>query len=355
MKVAIIGAGAVGLSSAYHISKHKHQVTLYDQFEVGHDKGSSHGSSRIIRKTYADPYYTNIMEEVFPYWLQLQEDSQQTIYDETGLLLFGQTKSQFFLDSVRALRQCRIRYESLGPVEIAKRFGGFHLQPDEVAIFQPQAGYLKADLILNILKQKCQYQGVELAENTKVQHIENGRVDGLKYDAIVICAGAWITKFVDIPIEIYMQTFAYFEAPISKNIPVWIDSSDHHFYGFPDYGKGFKIGRHLYGKPLRPDDQRNQNDEDTLEAISACARDRIGAIENPKKVSTCLYSVAPNEDFIIGELQSESPTYFVSACSGHGFKFSIWFGDLMRKFIEAENRPSDFQRWYWTPTHQKTK
>jgi sarcosine oxidase len=350
MKIAIVGAGAVGLSSAYHISKRNHQVTLYEQFEIGHDKGSSHGSSRIIRKTYADPYYANLMEEVFPYWLQLQDDSRQIIYHETGLLLFGRPESQFFLDSTRALRQCRIKYEFLGPVEVAKRFGGFHLQPDEVAVFQPQAGYLKADLILNILKQECHNQGVDILENTKVKQIDNGRVDGIKYDAIVICTGAWMTAFVEIPVEVYMQTFAYFEAPVSKDIPVWIDSSNDHFYGFPDYGMGFKVGRHLYGQPLHPESEYNQSDEEAFNAIAKSAQERLGATGEPKKTATCLYTVAPKEDFIIGKLQSESPTYFVSACSGHGFKFSIWIGDLIRKFIEGESQPSDFQRWCWPRT-----
>lgn len=354
MKVAIIGAGGVGSAAARFIAKAGHETHVYEQFRVGHDKGSSHGTSRIIRKSYPDPYYTALMNETYPLWFELEREAKETLHVQTGILIFGKPSSEWLIRTRESLRTNEVPFEELSAKEVAKRFGGFHLEDEEVAIFQPEAGVLKADKIIEMNLRLAHGYGAKIFEETEAEIPPDGSVLTKKgkesYDAITICAGAWIKKFAPLNVEVRLQHFAYFDAPIAKRIPVWVEAGPDHFYGFPDYGRGFKIGLHRYGPVFDPSIPERNVDQHTLSEIQKCARFRLGATSTPNVVQkdayTCLYTVAPNEDFQIGRLPCQVPTYFVSACSGHGFKFAIWFGKLLLDFVEGKKKPEDFPRFF---------
>jgi len=350
MKVAIIGAGGVGSAAARFIAKAGHETHIYEQFRIGHDKGSSHGTSRIIRKSYPDPYYTALMNETYPLWFELEQEAKETLHVQTGILVFGKPTSQWLILTRESLRTNDVAFEELSAKEVAERFGGFHLDEDEIAIFQPEAGVLKADKIIETNLRLAQEYGAKIMEETEANLSSDGSIQTKdfeqSYDAIAICAGAWIRKFASLDVEVRLQHFAYFDAPIAKRIPVWVEASTEHFYGFPDYGRGFKIGIHRYGALFDPNVCDRKVDQATLAEIAECARFRLKASPTPKEIYTCLYTVAPNEDFRIGRLPNKVPTYFVSACSGHGFKFTIWFGKLLLDFVEGRKKPEDFPRFF---------
>lgn len=343
MKIAIIGAGAAGSSAARFLAKAGHSVTVYEQFEVGHTHGSSHGTSRITRKSYPDPYYTGLMSEVFPLWTELEEEAGERLYYETGLLLFGDPTSAYLRDSRASLLANRVHFDTFGQVEVARRFGGFHIHANEEALFQPEAGVLAADRIIAANIAIAKAHGAVVLENT-VAAIEDSAVNGHNYDAIIICAGAWTPQLTNLRAEPRLQHFAYFCASVEADIPVWVEAKDDHFYGFPDYGRGFKIGRHMYGTPADPDVVGVDADPQALSLLMEAGRERIGAFEMTESF-TCLYTVAPNEDFRIGQIEGGVPKYYVSGCSGHGFKFSVWFGWLVRELIEGRKTINDYPRF----------
>ena len=344
MKIAVIGAGAAGSSAARFLSKAGHQVDVFEQFELGHSRGSSHGTSRIIRKSYTDPYYSGLMNEIYPLWRELEEEAGEQLYVETGVLVFGKYNSQWLHDIRQSLNHERIPFEPIGHIEVARRFGGFHIDPDEEAIFQPEAGFLKADEVIRANLRIAEANGATIHANTYADAKPDGTVNGEQYEAVAICAGAWVNKIAGLSLEPRLQHFAYFDAPIQKDIPVWIDSCEEHYYGFPDYGRGFKIGRHLYGPIVDPDSPERAPDPNVVADIAASARKRLGA-NDVNEAFTCLYTVAPNEDFRIGQLKWEVPAYFVSGCSGHGFKFTVWFGKLLLDLIEGTKLVTDFPRF----------
>ncbi len=347
MKVAIIGAGAVGSAAARFLAKSGNQVVVFEQFERGHAKGSSHGSSRIIRKAYVDRFYSELMDDVFPLWRDLEQQCNEKLYVETGILVFGQPDSRYLHSTRDTLLQQRAAYDNLGHIDVARRFGGFHIDPDEEAIFQQDAGFLRADRCIEANLNIASAAGAELRFNTRAVLSDDGSINGDKYDAMAICAGPWTASVTGIEDLIpRLQTFAYFDAPMERDIPVWIDGSENHFYGFPDYGAGFKVGRHLYGPVIDPDEDRLSDDE-ALSQIAAEARRRLGADVTLESVQ-CVYTVAPNEDFRIGALPADIPAFWASPCSGHGFKFSIWFGKLMCDLIEGTESIEDWPRFLAT-------
>ncbi|MCH8274970.1 MAG: FAD-dependent oxidoreductase [Armatimonadetes bacterium] len=346
----MIGAGAAGSSAARFIAGAGHEVHIFEQFEAGHTRGSSHGTSRIIRRTYPDPLYTALMDHAYALWTDLEREAHEELYVETGLLTFGLPGNRWLMDCRRSLTENRVPFEELGPVETARRCGGLHLEPDEYGLFEPGAGFLRADRVIRANLRIAAGHGARLMDKTWADARPDGTVNGEQYDAVVVCAGPWINCFIDLGLEPRLQHVAYFDAPLERDVPVWVDAGEALYFGFPDYGRGHKIGRHLYGPVVDPDEDHGLPDAAVLQELGDVARLRLGASYSLREADTCLYTVAPNEDFRIGRLPWEVPAYYISGCSGHGFKFSVWFGWLARELVEGRKQPEDYPRFNVTPS-----
>lgn len=361
MKVAIIGAGAVGTSIARFLSQSQHQVHLYEQFPLYHNLGSSHGTSRITRKTYPDPLYTKLMTHATELWRELEQEAGENLYVETGLITFGHPTNEWLKQCRKSLLENRVPFEELNPIEVARRFGGFHLEPDEVALYEPSAGYLRAERVLQNNLRLATQRGAQIHYNTPAHISQNGEVNGEQFDALFICAGSWLPKLLKYllqnpntskntekhinSLKVHLQHFAYFRAPIAPQIPVWIDAGADHPYGFPNYGKGFKVGRHLYGPEIDPASPRKTLPQE-VQALAQIARFRLGAKDEPLEVHTCLYTVTPNEDFRIFYLPLPIPAFALSCCSGHGFKFAAWLGWLAQELLANTANREDYKRFF---------
>ncbi|MER3413744.1 MAG: hypothetical protein C4341_05815 [Armatimonadota bacterium] len=335
MKVAVIGAGVHGACSARALALAGHEVHVYEQFEVGHSRGSSHGTSRIIRRAYADLYYAELMGEVFPLWEEFEQQLGKQVLHRCGLLIFGQSTDPWFRNARASLISTSTPFEAMGPIDVARRFGGFHLEPDEEALFEEGAGFLKAERVIRGALAVAMENGAKVLEGVRAQPTDDGVIEGTKYDALVVCAGAWIRQFVPLPTQVRLQHFAYFT--VEEGLPpmAWVEANDDHFYGFPDYGRGAKIGLHRYGPEVNPSDGPFKPNPDVIREIGEVARFRLGVSPAPRESFTCLYTVLPGEEFAVGALPMKVPAFFASACSGHGFKFGIWIGRLMRDLVEG--------------------
>src|SRR5689334_3931680 len=84
----VVGAGAMGAATAYHLTRRGEPLLLLEQFALGHDRGSSHGAARITRHSYADPAYARLMPAAFRAWRELEADAGQNLYLRTGGVSF---------------------------------------------------------------------------------------------------------------------------------------------------------------------------------------------------------------------------------------------------------------------------
>lgn len=340
MRVAIVGAGIMGASAARFLSARGHEVTIFEQFELGHSMGSSHGRSRIVRKAYPDAFYTEIMQEAYPMWAELQAEAGEKILHECGLLYFGKSSSADIIGVAEGLRANGVAFEALDSRAVGRVFPGLTLDSDEVGIWTSEAGWVHAEKAVRASLQMAQAHGAKVIRKA-VEEIESLEAE---FDAVVLTPGGWIRKFVDIDVDVQARTFAYIEA--RQNGPVWIDDGPGLHYGFPTEpgGDTIKIGGHIRGDTFDPDQTSRPVDPANVEAILELAARRFD-IREPKVVEAamCLYTRTPDEDFRIGRLSDK--TVYASPCSGHGFKFGPWVGKYLADLAEGKREATAFPRF----------
>lgn len=322
MKVAVVGAGIMGLCSGFALVRRGHDVTVFEQFEPGHQLGSSHGNSRIVRKAYPDQFYTEIMAEAYPLGASLQALIGRTILHEPGLLYFGS-------DSSPGLKGVIAGLESVGePFQIVDSANSVRLREDEIGVFTPAAGWVHAARVMSGLRSKC---GAIF-----VQKLVLSTEELVGYDRFVICTGPWIEELVPhVDVSVCDQVFGYFPVPTPVEGPVWIDESPQFFYGFPSEPSAVsvKIGFHTSGHSI----------EEQKLALAEEAYRRFGISESGT-FHTCRYTNTPDEDFRWGHLGERG--YWLSACSGHGFKFAPWLGERMADLVEGRISPDSQPRFF---------
>lgn len=328
MRIAVVGAGIVGASAARFASERGHEVVLFEQHEPASTVGSSHGRSRIVRKAYPDAFYTGIMVEAYPMWRALEEASGERLLDECGLLYFGKGDHPELEAQIAALQSLGVRHTVLDAKDASPLIEGLRLDPDEVGVLTPEAGWVDAARAVLASVRLAQAAGAEL----RIQRFTPN--DAAGFDAVAFCAGPWIRRFVGLDVRTTRQSVAYLEGRHSG--PVWIEESETHPYGFPsEPGRTtFKMALHHPGPEIDPDDSERTADPVQLEQIREAAWRRFGLAEPIVAESlACVYTTTPDEDFRVGRLPDGS--VYASPCSGHGFKFGPWIGRLLVEMLEG--------------------
>jgi len=309
VKVAVVGAGINGLAAAYALACGGDAVTLYEQFRVGHTNGSSHGASRIFRLAYPEPEWVRLAQEALPAWRALEADSGEELLELTGLVELAPPGVE---GSRAALESCSARFE-----EVTEP--GF----EGTALYQPDAGIVRADLARRAFLDGALRRGAQLLEETRVE-----RLDDLDADVVVVTAGPWVRRLLsDLAVEPTRETVCYFR--LDGAPPSFVEYGTERgdcFYALHDPGGGLKAGLHRSGPPAEPDDGGGPDESIVALVCDWVARRFPDADPEPARVETCFYTSTADERFI---LERRGRVVVGSACSGHAFKFAPAVGERL--------------------------
>lgn len=342
MKIAIVGAGIMGLNAALECQARGHQVTLYDQFDPLHTQGSSHGNSRIIRLDYPDPFYLNIMVDGYSLWKQIDKQLGGQIFRESGIFTFGDPTHPDLQSLEQGLINHELPYNKLNHNQAL--FPALQLEPHEIAIHNARAGWASPDTFRTKATNHLLANGAQRIQ----EKVEDPTFLKATHDAVIITAGAWAKSLFNLPVTVNCQTFAYLQVPNPEaHTKVWIESEEHGIYGFPPESpttNKIKFGVHSPGPEVDPSNPERPVTQEKLDLLIDFAKRRFGiAIPELIDPQSCLYTNTANTDFLWGELNPG--VYWASPCSGHGFKFGPWIGTRLADFAEQKLHPSAYPRF----------
>jgi sarcosine oxidase len=319
--VAVIGAGVMGSATARALARAGHEVTLFEQFGVGHERGSSHGRSRIVRLAYPEVEFVELAKESFQGWHELEQESGTELLELNGLLELVEDPLQGSRD---ALDAAGAEYELLSADEARRRWQ-VGVPDGWTALFQPEAGIVRADLALRAFVDSAVAHGIRLEEETRIDS-----VDDIQADAVVVTAGPWVKRLVpDLPVRTTRETVAYFRRdgdPLPSVVQFNPDTGSHLLYSLHDPLHGLKAGAHHAGAGVGPDDPADVDPAVVERAAEWVAQTYPDADPVPVAAETCMYTTTADEHFI---LERRGRVVIGSACSGHGFKFAPAIGSRL--------------------------
>ncbi|HZZ37807.1 MAG TPA: N-methyl-L-tryptophan oxidase [Acidobacteriaceae bacterium] len=364
--VIVLGLGAMGSAAAAWLAERGFRVLAYDAFIPPHSNGSSHGLSRIYRQAYwEDPRYVHLLLRARELWTKLERDSGVPLLHITGALMIGPPTGQLVPRSAESARQFHLPHEILSAADLRSRWPQFHVSDDTIALFEHNAGYLVPEPCIEQQLRRAARYGAELHFNEPVIDF-NADPSGVTVRTargsftaahLVITAGPWAPQILaeaQLPLRVTRQVLFWFQPTGSVDafrqdrIPIYMwetGPGDRMLYGFPLTGadnEGVKVALHgsdETGTPesidrnIRPDDEQRIRRRlgTTLPALS-------GSI---LRAETCLYTMTPDEHFLIGPHPQNPAITLALGFSGHGFKFAPVIGELIGQLVTEGKTTQD--------------
>lgn len=349
--IAIIGLGAMGSATAAFAASRGVKVLGIEAFRPAHGLSSSHGDTRLIRRAYfEDPAYVPLLFRAYENWRSLEARTQKNILTITGILHIGKPGSRLVDGALKSSELYNLSHEVFDRTGAASRYPVFQLDDDEVAVLDPEGGYLRPELAVESFIKLAVDDGAHLHFGERIRTVERrGAHLAITSDLgtyltkkLVISAGAWIKQFVPqlssiaTPIR---QVVAWYRpkesfaiAPDRMTGFLRDDGGPEPYFGFPGVvPDGVKVGLHChFREPLDPDQPNadiGPKDTDVLDDFMA-RRLPLAAGARANAV-TCRYTMLPSSDFLIDFMPDDKDVVVCSACSGHGFKFASVIGEVL--------------------------
>lgn len=369
--LVVVGLGIMGAATAWRASRTGADVLALDAHGPSHRGGSSHGATRIYRQAYWEgDSYLEWLWLADRGWKELEACSETRLLVPTGGIFIGPQSTGVVAGSLATSRKGAIPHEHLGSDEIRHRFPQFRVSPRVEAVFEPGAYAILAEESRLQMLNEAVRDGARLSYGTRVVElgsagtyptIRTSSGEAISAGAVVVCAGAWAAELVP---ELAHSTTPY-RVPIywfksragsdssfgERSFPVFLYEEEQGslLYGIPSGISseiGVKIGFH--NRQLTPSDPTLPAPNIKLfepEITSAVERILPGLDPTPLNSKWCFYTMSLDESFVIDRSRLHSRIFFVSACSGHGFKFSPAIGQVLTELALGRSLSADASRF----------
>ena len=354
----------MGSAAAYELSKRGVKVLGLEQFEIANARGSSHGESRIVRRSYFEhPDYVPLLERAYRLWGELDSSSPRALYHQSGVLYSGYPHSAVLAGVRKSGSIYNIPLEELTPSRLKDRFPQFSLPADFETVFEPQAGYLEVEECIRRFASLARSRGAALREGERVVSWEAGNgvavtTDKGKYHAakLIVTAGVWSTPLlqgINLQVTPQRQVLSWFKASAefsaARGMPCFlVEGRDAIFYGFTKSSLGVKAAQHGGGTavadPLQVD--RNVSEAEVAPVRNFLKTHLPGVSSELTHTSVCMYEMTPDSHFVIDHHPNYPEITFAAGFSGHGFKFAPVIGEILADLAleGGTERPIEFLR-----------
>ncbi|MCJ1702761.1 FAD-dependent oxidoreductase [Rathayibacter sp. VKM Ac-2926] len=348
--VVVVGAGLVGAAAARSLAERGDRVLLFERFERGHDRGSSHGETRIFRRGYAEDDYRALTGRAAAEWARLERESGRSLFTATGAIDHGDASALLAIEE--AFARDGIPCERLDAAEASARWPGLRFETD--VLLHPEGGRLDAAAAIEALLGSAESHGAVVRASTGVRAIEE-REGGVRVvtdegpllaDAVVVAGGSWTPGLVGglvaaagrslPPLRITQEQPAHFATDLP--LDAW-PSFVHHrgdeptIYGLATPGIGVKVGEHGTGRVVDPDHRDFRAEPERLARLVEYVADWLPGVDAASADPiSCLYDITPTEDFVLDRVGRVT---LATGFSGHGFKFGPVLGELLADLVDG--------------------
>jgi sarcosine oxidase len=357
-EVIVLGMGGMGSAALAHLALRGKRVLGLERFSPAHSFGSSHGQSRVIRQAYfEDPAYVPLLLRAYELWADLEGRTGKQLLLKTGGLMAGYEGSEVVEGSTRSAREHGLRHEEMSAAEIRRRFPALAPLPDEVGLYENDAGVLFPEECMLAHLQVAVGAGAEVRFGTAVTGWEALPGGGVRVqtagavmeaDRLVIAAGAWFGQMapeLGLPLQIernvmhWFQPAAEAERFLPDRFPVWILQRRESpiFYGFPNlHETGIKVALHHSGQITTAGELNRTVALAETEAMRHVAEPWLpGALGGVLRSVACMYTNTPDEHFVIGLHPKHPQVVVAGGFSGHGYKFCSVVGEMLADLATA--------------------
>ncbi|ELT87604.1 hypothetical protein CAPTEDRAFT_226581 [Capitella teleta] len=352
--VIVVGAGIEGSATAYELAKAGQRTLLLEQFPLPHSRGSSHGHSRIIRKAYSEDYYARMMVDAYCMWHDLEQQSSTSLIRPTGLLTVCKGRNPI----VNSLKNIGSKYRELTAEQMASEYPMLNFPAEYSGVYDYDGGVINADKALAAYQREFVKLGGVIRDEEGVNRIEPGSLvavhtnkDRYSSKKIVIAAGPWTNKLTEplglkLPLKMKCIGVYYWrddtargDFSAARGFPAYSEfppgsPSSAGIYAVPssEYPRFCKVCLHN-GVEIDPDDRDKISDgmkQKYLESISDYVKQHMPGLNPKPSISeTCIYTLTPDENFIL-DAHPDHPNVIIAAgFSGHGFKLAPVVGRIL--------------------------
>ena len=368
----VVGCGGVGSAALYHLARRGTKVLGVDRFGIAHDRGSSHGHTRVIRMAYYEhPDYVPLLQRAYQLWDELERDWGSTLFRRVGVMQTGPPDGEVIPGVLDSARRYALPVEQWTHDQATRRFSVFNVPPSFTVVFEQNAGYLYVEECVRAHIHQAQERGANWSSPCQVEQIVSedrvvkvvSQQGTFTCDSLVVAGGPWapeLLRELNLPLRVLRKPLYWFRTQndgyLSGRCPVFVfELGQRFFYGFPkEDGRGVKVAQHFGGTVIEdPTTVARNVDAAECDEITGLARDYLRDLEFPfSHHALCMYTMSPDKHFIVDRHPADPRIVFACGLSGHGFKFASVLGEALTELAldGAASVPigflrAEFPRW----------